>query len=200
MGPLAACMVVLGLWVRGAQGAVAARLEADVSFQCSKFGSRASVYTKRAVIGIEGGTVMLPCVFSLTNRTSQVYVQWRVSRMSTIIFTSETNFTEGTFTDRLGLVGDLGKGQANISISDLRPVDKNVYHCDILERPTKQSNNLVHFDNHGTYLDIQEGKATSWAEVCPHTPALCKLMIFLDNVADNGHNCKRVNFGMTVPK
>ncbi|XP_061435342.1 uncharacterized protein LOC133360561 [Lethenteron reissneri] len=204
MGHLAACMVVLGLWVSGAQGVVAAPFEADVSFQCSKFGSRASVYTKRAVIGMEGGTVMLPCIFSLTNWTNQVYVQWRVSRMSTIIFTSETNFTEGTFTDRLGLVGDLRKGQANISISDLRPGDKNVYYCDILERPTKQNNNLVHSDNHGTYLDIQEGLHSATTSTCPCTHqwalrrslaaiSVCFVLISMVSVAAFGYMKWRQN-------
>ncbi|XP_078476628.1 uncharacterized protein LOC144737678 isoform X2 [Lampetra planeri] len=151
-----ACLV-LGLWVNGARGAAS---EEDERLLCSKFGSTASVCTKRSVMSVVGRSVLLPCTFSLRSPLNQVSVEWRLKEVNNgaVIFnSSNNNYTADNFRERLRLLGDPGKGEANISIINLKRADINTYFCrikewDMSEQRIKEYN---YYGHHGTHLLVQ---------------------------------------------
>uniref|UniRef100_A0AAJ7UJA0 Coxsackievirus and adenovirus receptor-like n=1 Tax=Petromyzon marinus TaxID=7757 RepID=A0AAJ7UJA0_PETMA len=134
--------------------------EGDASLQCSKFGSTVSVCTKRFVIGVVGGSVLLPCTFLLRSPSSQVSVEWRLSEVNkgAVIFnSSNNNYTDDNFRDRLRLLGDPGKGDASILIVNLKHTDINTYFCRIKEWEMSEQRikEYIYYGHHGTRLLVK---------------------------------------------
>ncbi|XP_075913270.1 junctional adhesion molecule-like [Petromyzon marinus] len=119
-----------------------------------------SVCTKRFVIGVVGGSVLLPCTFSLRSPSSQYRVEWRlreVNKGAVIFNSSNNNYTDDKFKDRLRLLGDPGKGEASILIVNLKHADINTYFCRIKvwKMSEQRIKEYIYYGHHGTRLLVK---------------------------------------------
>ncbi|XP_078476634.1 uncharacterized protein LOC144737680 [Lampetra planeri] len=206
-GLAASALVVLALWVSGAD---AAAFQENGSLRCSKFGRSASVCTKELVYGTVGGFVLLPCTFGLRSNENRARVQWKRpdgAQGRVVVFDGARNFTRRRFKGRLWLVGRASRGEAHISIGNLSGGDANTYFCDITEWSVgvNYSGEYIYSDPHGTRLlvrdeeqdvaDRQDGEtmptdSDSRADFCKRSAiavSICSIAILVVSLAVSAH-------------